>query len=126
MTDTDQPKWKNKSGEALDFAESYLQLNTKQRESFLAQMTVRQCNILRNCLYNLIMNSSINISQTDRKYLNKRIGIIKTLASKKVCATDKRDILVKKNLLIRRILRILLTYVQEEKAKIPKVKNTQE
>ena len=113
---------KNKSSEALDFAEGYLHLNANQRESFLQHMSDKQCHILTNCIYNLIMNSSINISQPDKNYLKKRMGIIRTLASKKICATDKRTRLVRQNLLIRRILKILLAYVRSEKAKVNSAK----
>ena len=118
----DQPTLKNKSNEALDFGLSYLGLNSSQRESFLHHMTSKQCLVLRNCSYNLLMNSSIAITQSDKNYLKKHVGIIRQLASKKICTTEKRDLLVKRNLLIRRILRILVDYIQIEKDKIKKKK----
>ena len=119
----DQPTLKNKSSEALDFGLNYLGLNNSQRESFLLHLTSKQCLVLRNCSYNLIMNSSIAITQNDKNYLKKQMGIIRQLASKKICTTEKRGLLVKKNLLIRRILRILVDYIQLEKDKLKKPKD---
>ena len=119
----DQPTLKNKSSEALDFGLNYLGLNSSQRESFLLHLTSKQCLVLRNCSYNLVMNSSIAITQNDKNYLKKQMGIIRQLASKKICTTEKRGLLVKKNLLIRRILRILVDYIQLEKDKLKKPKD---
>ena len=116
----DYPDLKSQSDEALDFSFGYMRLNALQREGFLRHLTGKQCRILRNCVFNVIVNTSFNISQTDRKYLKKYMPVLKKIASKRICVGDKREVLVKKNLLIRRVLKIVISYIESEKIRLDK------
>ena len=83
----------------------------KQRISILKNVTKEQCKLIREIAYNILFNTSITIEKEDKKYLKKYLLAIKLLASKKVCSSDKIEILAKKHLLIKRLAEIVYTYL---------------
>lgn len=103
------------SEQAYEFAVSFLGLNEKQRSAFLVHMTGNQCRILRLCAYNILLNGDITIPAADRRYLQRNQGVLRQLASKRLCLGDKRILLANKGLLIRRLLRIVVDYIGKER-----------
>lgn len=106
------------STELLSLAQIFLSLNKQQSRSFLAGISRGQCNLIRIASYNLLMNSSVQMSDVDRIYLRRHSAAIRKLASRRLCLSDKKDILVKKAPLIRRILQTMSSYITQEQNKL--------
>ena len=96
----------------LDFAWVLMSTSSNQRLAILKHATIKQCNLVREMAYNLLLNSSIKFNDRDRSFLKKHTNSIRRLASKKVCNTEKKSILVQKHLLIKRMAKIVLEYLQ--------------
>ena len=102
---------------AYEFARQFLSLSRRQQDTFLVHVTNAQCGILRNIVYNLLLNSSVQglISTVDRTYLRRNTTALRSLASRRVCVPDKRAILVRKALLVKRVLIITVKYIDQSR-----------
>ncbi len=106
------------SGETVyEFIKTFLTFSQRQRKSFLLAITAKQCDIIRSVCYNLLLNKSIELSDSHRLYLKKRINIIKKLASKRICVGDKKKILARYSGVITYVFRVILSYIILEKEK---------
>ena len=101
--------------EAGAFAHQYLELNVRQRPAFLTHMSRKQCETLRNCVYNLLLNTSIQMSDSDRRYLARHTKVLRLLASKRLCLRHKSQLLRGKAAMITRLMRIIANYLLTEK-----------
>ncbi len=97
--------------DVYNFAKVFLSFSPKQRKDFLTNIKQNQCNLIRSASYNLLLNSEIILSETQRQYLKPRVGRVKKLASKRICLTEKRQVLVKNISLIRKIWGIVIDYI---------------
>ena len=93
-----------------DLATFFLKLSPQQRKSFLQHTTREQCEILRQASYNILLNTSMQVNDDDKQYLNRHISSIRKLASTKICNKDKQHILYKKYNVITRILKIIVKF----------------
>ena len=84
----------------------------EQRVAVLKNITKKQCQILRHLAYNIMFNSSFDLTEEDRKYLKKNAKSIKGIASKKVCIDSKKDIFAKKQLLVKKLAQLGLRYLE--------------
>ena len=100
--------------EVVAFLRLFHITNRPQRIQIIRYLTSKQCNILREVAYNLLVNSSITISKPDRAYLRRRIAVIKKLASKRFCFKIKKDILLANQSLLKKIVDIILNYWEKE------------
>ena len=98
-----------------NFATGFLSLNNRQRAAFFINVTHSQCKILISCAYNVLLNSSLDISVDDRKYLRRHSSIIRKIASKRICLSDKKHMLVKKASLVSRLLKIVVIYLDKDR-----------
>ena len=98
--------------DVIEFLRLLLGTNRVQRLGVLRNITRKQCTILRHLAYNIMFNSSIELSVKDKSYLKHQINSLKILASKKVCLADKKDIFAKKHLLIKRLAQLGLKYLE--------------
>ncbi len=106
------------SGETVyNFGKVFLSFSPKQRKDFLLNIKQKQCNLIRSASYNILLNSEIVLTDQQKQYLRRRVGTIKRLASKRVCLTDKKPILTKNISLIRKILAIVVEYIDIQKDK---------
>jgi hypothetical protein len=94
-----------------DFLKLFVLTDRSQRLALLNSITRKQCTIIRQLAYNILFNSSIDLSSAERAYLRRHSSSIKQLASKKVCLELKKTILLRKHLLIKRIAVIALKYL---------------
>lgn len=101
-----------------DFATLFLSLAPGQRASFLVHITRDQCEIIRSCAYNLLLNKSIEIAEEDKAYLQKRVYAVRRLASKRFCLRTKRVLLARYSRLVYRLMRIVLRYLDAEEERI--------
>ena len=97
---------------ALDFCDAFLSLNIRQRESFILHMNKSQCEKVRCCTYNVLLNSSITLNNTDRAYLRKYQDILKLVASRRVSLSEKRGLLAKRTNVIARVLKVASEYIK--------------
>lgn len=102
-----------------EFGRFLLSLSHRQLKNFLSSVTRAQCELIRQSSYNLFFNTSIKLEEVDRAYLRRYSKALKQLASKKVCLTDKRGILAKRSSLIKRIMKIVITYIDQENSSVP-------
>ena len=83
-----------------------------QRLAILRFITPQQVTIIRQVSYNILINSSIYIGIEDRDYLNRNISAVRQLASRRVELEQKREILIKRHLLVKKLAQIALDYLQ--------------
>ena len=95
---------------------SFLELNNKQKRSFLLFMSRSQSEKIRACVFNVLLNSSIIISPIDRVYLQRHEQILKLLASRRVGLGEKRALVERKGAVIARIFRVVLDYIDQYEA----------
>jgi len=104
------------SGADKDEIQSFLQLivtTTKnQRLALFRNITPKQCHIIRQVAYNILINTSIQLTPKDRSYLRNSIDLLKQLASRRVEINEKREILLKRHLLVKKIAAIALQYLR--------------
>lgn len=84
-----------------------------QAISILTNITRKQCDFIRQIAYNILFNQSIDFSEQDRDYFKRKSISIKQLASKRICLTKKRDILVYQYPVVRRLIDIVAKYLLE-------------
>lgn len=99
--------------DVYEFINSFLGFTPKQRLAVLSDVTAAQCEVIRQVCVNILLNTSITISQEDRGYLNKQLPAIKKLASHNICTSDKKYILSKRGPLITRLFKIALNYISK-------------
>ena len=101
----------DKTTHVLDFARLLASTSKNQRIAILKNITPPQCRIIKQIAYNLIFNTSIKISDLNKKYLNHNLHNLKLLASKRICITQKRHILEKRHLLVKKAAQLIITYL---------------
>ena len=99
-----------------EFCESFFKLNRRQRQSFLLFMSRSQCETLRSCVFNVLLNARVSISSIDRVYLARYNQVLRILASRKIRVADKRNIIIKRAALIARVLKVVNTYIETLRA----------
>jgi len=77
-------------------------------------LTSKDCALIRQVSYNVLFNSSIQLKEIDRQYLTKHIGLIRSLASRRISIRDKRRDLDKKQFVLKRLAKITLEYLEDE------------
>ena len=95
----------------LDFAKTLVNSNKKQCTAILLHMSPKQCRILREMALNLLLNDSVHIPEKEKKYLKRNAAKIKLIASRKVCAADKKQIVIKNQRMIKRIANVVIGYL---------------
>ena len=106
------------SEEVLQLAQTFLTLNAQQSRAFLSVISRDQCNLIRMSVYNVLLNTALEITDTDRVYLRKHSYTLRKLASRRFCLSDKKTILTKKVPLIRLVFKLVLQYIESERAKL--------
>jgi hypothetical protein len=97
--------------EILFFAK-LLSTSTRQtRLAILKNIVSWQCELLRQIFYNIVLNSSIDLSSSEKDYMKKRLTTVKLLASKKVCKKKKSEIFVKNQSLVLKACKIVVKYL---------------
>ena len=98
--------------EVKNFLQLIVSTTRNQRLAIFRNITSKQCQIIRQVAYNILINTSLHISQKDRLYLRKSIKLLRLLASRLVDLEAKKEILIDRHLLIKRIATIALQYLQ--------------
>ena len=101
----------DKEGAVLDFMKVFLITTKEQRLGILRNITKKQCAQIRQVAYNILFNDSLNISAEEREYLKRHHTSIKQLASGRVSLDRKKRILVRKQLLVKRLAEIAVNYL---------------
>lgn len=93
----------------------FLRLLTNSKPSFrkilLTNLPQKQCELIRQVALNILLNTSIELSDQDKVYLRSKKKIIQLIASKKVCAAEKRSILKNNQETIKKIATITINYL---------------
>ena len=97
-----------------NFCITILTVNHKQRKSILELITVEQCGFLKEISLNILLNSELELTEKERKYLRHRLGYVKQLASHSICFEEKKDIAAGYNSLIKKLCIIVLRYLQKQ------------
>lgn len=93
---------------------AFLNFTPKQRVALLSDINSTQCEIIRQMCVNILLNSSMSISQEDRKYLGRHLNAIRKLASQNICTRDKKYIVTKNNALITRLFKVAVSYISKQ------------
>ncbi len=93
---------------------SILDFSPQQRRSFLAQIRRNQCEIIRQVATNVLLNSSMILSDSERSYFKKKQGILRQLASKRICMDDKRELLPKYSSVVKQLMKVAVRYTNEK------------
>ncbi len=93
---------------------SILDFSPQQRRSFLAQIRRNQCEIIRQVATNVLLNSSMILSDSERSYFKKKQGILRQLASKRICMDDKRELLPKYSSVVKQLMKVAVRYINEK------------
>ena len=96
----------------VDFMKIFLITSHEQRLAILRTITRSQCAILRQVVYNILFNDSLEISTEDRTYLKKHHTALKRLASRRVCFDAKKFAAQRHHLLIKRLAEITVDYLK--------------
>ena len=96
----------------VDFMKIFLNTSHEQRLAILRTITRSQCAILRQVVYNILFNDSLEISTEDRAYLKKHHTALKRLASCRVCFDAKKLSAQRHHLLIKRLAEITVDYLK--------------
>ena len=105
------------SKDVLALSQTFMSLTPQQSRSFLIGISKDQCDLIRMSAYNLLLNSSIQLSEADREYFKRHSAPLRKLASRRLCLLDKKAILVKRAPLIRRMFKTVSEYIEEEQKK---------
>ena len=81
------------------------------RLEILKNITQQQCKYLRQIFLNILLNSSLELTDRDRAYFRRLLTTIKILASKRVCKKTKLGIFVKNAALVIRACKITVKYL---------------
>ena len=95
-----------------DFMNIFLITSHEQRLAILRTLTRGQCSILRQVVYNILFNDSLDLSTEDRAYLKKHHTTLKRLASRRVCFDVKKLAAQRHHLLIKRLAQITVDYLK--------------
>ena len=87
------------------------------RLAIIRHLTAKDCAIIRQAAYNVLFNSSITIRETDRRYMNNHISMLRTLASRRISAKDKRRDLEKKQSFLKRLAKVASDYLEVDDRK---------
>lgn len=103
-------------GDQLEqFLQQFINLPTKvARLHFINQLTAKQCSFIRQVSYNILFNSSMQLSEATRKYFKRNIQKLRLLGSIRICAAKKRTLLKDNHLLLRRMAMLALRYLSTE------------
>lgn len=88
--------------------------NKSTRLQFIERLTAKQCAFIRQVTYNILFNSSLQLSESARRYFRHNITTLRLLGSIRICATEKRSLLKSKHLLLKRMATEALHYLTEE------------
>ena len=83
-----------------------------QRISLLRHISKSQCTHLKGLAHNLMFNSEITLTSEEKKYLTRHSGVIKQIASRRVCLEEKKNLLVDNQRLVKRLVDIGLAYLK--------------
>ena len=81
---------------------------------FISRLTNRECQFIRQVSYNILFNSSMQLSESARVYFNRHIVSLRLLGSIRICAAEKRTILNKHHPLLKRMATEALHYLSKE------------
>jgi len=87
--------------------------NKAARLQFISQLTVKQCGFIRQVSYNILFNSSMQLSESVRRYFKRNIANLRLLGSIRICAAEKRTVLNSNHLLLRRMANEALQYLTQ-------------
>ena len=92
-----------------DFLNPFVKTNQEQHLGILRNVTRHQCTYIRHLAYNIMFNTSFELSNKDRSFLRRHSSSIKELSSKKVCIERKKYQLITKHRLIKQLAQLTLT-----------------
>lgn len=101
------------SEEIKNFALLLTQVEKPVRITILKHLTTRQCEFVRQIATNILLNGSLNLDTNAKSYIRNNLSEIKKLASKLVCKKLKRNILVKKQQMIKKLALLTVQYLQK-------------
>ena len=93
------------------FLNRLLTLQKPQRLLLIDQLTAKECRFIREVSYNILFNSSMQLTENVRRYFRNNIEHLRLLASIRICAADKRTLLRSKHLLLKRMAAEALHYL---------------
>ena len=85
-----------------------------QRRLILKNITRTQCVYLKEIALNILTNQVLVFSESDRRYLRGNILEVKKLASHSICLDEKKKIIEKRHLLIKKLCLIVSKYLDKE------------
>ena len=85
----------------------------EERLTIIRHLSPRDCRFIRQVVYNILFNSSLDIKEKDRIYFRRNIGTLRILASRGINAAEKRLLLGKRHLLLKRLVIAALSYLEQ-------------
>jgi hypothetical protein len=87
--------------------------STEQRKCLLKTASASQVKAIQQLVYNILFNDSLDLTQSQRATIEKRLNSLKLLASSKVPIKEKRKLLIKQPELSKFLCDIGQTYLSE-------------
>lgn len=94
-----------------DLLQTILRLSKSRRISWIQDLTPAEAGLLRQVAYNILFNSSLQLSERDRTYFNRRLPLLRRIASRRVPTAEKRLILGKKPMFLKRLALVANEYL---------------
>ena len=98
----------------LQFLRLVRSVRAVDRLALIGRLRPKEISYIRQTAYNLLFNSSMVIEQTDRSYFRRNIGAIRLLASRRVDIGQKRELLTRQPLLLKRLAKVASNYLLQQ------------
>ena len=94
-----------------DVCNTIVSADKTQRVVLLHFIDLKKYRVIKEVAVNILLNKHIALSESEKRYLRRKTPILKNLALKQQNLTDIRAFLVKHQMLIKRICRIVLKHL---------------
>ncbi len=98
----------------VEFLSLLLSFNREKRVYFLKQISLKYATVIRELAVNLLLNRNFDLSEKEKTYWKNNLQVLKEIGSRGFGLTKRRDLFVKKQLLIRRLVAFTYQYLTQE------------
>ena len=90
--------------------DTILRLSKKSQRLWIEDLSTSDTRLLRQIAYNILFNSSLELSEKDLKYFRRRLEVLRQLASRRVTVKDKQALLKQNPFILHRLAGIAKAY----------------
>lgn len=97
----------------LELLHSILRLRKVGLVLWTQHLKPAEAGLLRQVAYNILFNSSFRLGERDKVYFKRRLPLLRRIASRRISTAEKRSLLAKKPLFLKRLAVVAREYLRE-------------